>query len=216
MSIAVSDALFERRVVALADVWTLWTEVGRSLGRLWHAPTRCTGWDVAAVYAHVAGFPALLARGLPSTDGQATPPTTAAGILRGFNSFNGPAEQMAASVADAAVGRAGAVGDPGELVQPFADDGPRAIATLRAADAETLVPWPAAGTSIRLVEAVRIILMESVVHLLDVLDAVGMSPAVADDALQETAALLAEVADPIAFIEAATGRADHSPLPVIR
>ncbi|WP_433868508.1 hypothetical protein [Saccharopolyspora sp. CA-218241] len=65
-------------------------------------------------------------------------------------------------------------------------------------------------------EAIRIVLMESVVHLLDVLDALGRAPEVAPAALRETAHLLAEVAEPVGLIEAATGRSSRSPLPVLR
>jgi len=66
------------------------------------------------------------------------------------------------------------------------------------------------------VEALRIVLMESVVHLLDVVNGLARAPEIPADALHETALLLAEVADPVRFIEAATGRSPDSPLPVLR
>jgi hypothetical protein len=58
--------------------------------------------------------------------------------------------------------------------------------------------------------------MESVVHLLDVLHALGRAPEVPADGLRETVHLLAEVAEPVSFVEAATGRSVGSPLPVLR
>jgi hypothetical protein len=60
------------------------------------------------------------------------------------------------------------------------------------------------------------VLLESVVHLLDVLRALGRGPTVDQGALREVAALLAEVAPPVEFIEAATGRSPTNPLPVLR
>ena len=65
-------------------------------------------------------------------------------------------------------------------------------------------------------EATRIVLLESTVHLLDVLAALGRAPDVPATALREAAHLLAELADPVAFVEAATGRSSRSPLPVVR
>ena len=53
-------------------------------------------------------------------------------------------------------------------------------------------------------------------HLLDVLDGLGRAPDVPAEALRETAHLLADLADPVAFVEAATGRSATSPLPVLR
>lgn len=78
------------------------------------------------------------------------------------------------------------------------------------------MPWPAAGVVVPLVEGVRIILMESVVHLLDVLDALDLPTEIPGHAVRGTAALLAEVADPLAVVAAATGRTAASPFPVLR
>jgi hypothetical protein len=67
-----------------------------------------------------------------------------------------------------------------------------------------------------LVEVVRMAILEGSVHLLDVHAALGTEPNVPDAALRMTVALLAHVADPIVFIDAATGRSSVNPLPVIR
>jgi hypothetical protein len=74
----------------------------------------------------------------------------------------------------------------------FADTGPRGIAALSERPADGLVPWPSAGAVTTWAEAVRIVLLESTVHL------------------------LADLADPVAFVDAATGRSSASPLPVVR
>jgi hypothetical protein len=57
----------------------------------------------------------------------------------------------------------------GELVDRFSVPGPRALQGLRQAEATVVVPWPASGGVVTLVEALRIVLMEATVHLLDVL-----------------------------------------------
>jgi hypothetical protein len=106
------------------------------------------------------------------------------------------------------------VGKPG-LVALFADGGPRGIAALRDRDADGLVPWPSSGAVTTWAEAARIALLEAVVHLLDVFDALARTTDLPAGALRETAHLLADLADPIAFIEGATGRSD-TPLPVLR
>jgi hypothetical protein len=66
------------------------------------------------------------------------------------------------------------------------------------------------------VEALRIVLTEATVHLLDVQRALGRPPTVPSPALKDTVQLLAEVAPAVEFIEAAAGRSSHSPLPVLR
>jgi hypothetical protein len=66
------------------------------------------------------------------------------------------------------------------------------------------------------VEALRIVLLESVVHLLDVLHGLGRNLCVPASGLREAVHLLAEIAEPVMFIEAATGRSVRSPLPVLR
>lgn len=213
---AVTDSVFVRRVDALEATWSRWAELGRDLTeQQWQAPTRCAGWDVATQYAHVGMFLQVLAGPLPTPDGFPDEPATAVQILRGFNAPGGVAEAMADSVADAAVTTAAAAGRDAR-VGPYAVDGPRGIAALRAAGAASLVPWPAAGVVVPLVEGVRIILMESVVHLLDVLDALNLPTEIPGNAVRETAALLAEVADPLAVVDAATGRTAASPFPVLR
>lgn len=209
------DDVYRRRVDALDGVWARWAEAGADLSATqWSTPTRCDGWDVAALYAHVGLFPRAVADPPPVPEG-AVDPVTAVDILRGFNAPSGVAHAMADQVAPAAVALAADLGRPA-LVALFADAGPAGIAALRGRPATGLVPWPGAGALTTWVEAVRIVLVESVVHLLDVLDALGRTPDVPPDGLRETADVLAELADPVAFIEAATGRSATSPLPLLR
>jgi len=203
---------YRQRIDALEAVWRQWAEVGGGLTDAdWAAPSRCAGWDVAALFAHVGLFPHAVLDPPPADRGD---PVTAVDILRRFNAPRGVARTMAAQVADAAVAMAAQAGPPG-LVAFFADAGPRAVAALRDRPADGLVSWPAAGVT-TWVEAIRIVLLEFVVHLLDVLDGLGRAPDVPEPALRETAHLLADLADPVAFVEAATGRSAMSPLPVLR
>ena len=67
-------------------------------------------------------------------------------------------------------------------------------------------------------EALRIFVLEGVAHYLDVAAALELDRPgpMAGQALKVTVDLLAETADPIAFIDAATGRDDAPVLPVMR
>lgn len=208
-------SLHGERIDSLDEVWARWAEVGAELSeQQWSSPTRCTGWDVAAVYAHVGMFPsAVLAP--PAGEVEQADPVTAVDILRGFNAPGGVAHTVAEQVARAA--RAGAADlDRADLVARYAEQGPRAVAALRHREARSLLPWPSANAVTTWAEAVRIVLAESVVHLLDVLDGLGREPDVPAPALREAVHLLAEVAPPVSFVEAATGRSERSPLPVLR
>ena len=204
--------MYRLRIEALEAVWGQWAEVGTGLtGAEWSRPSRYAGWDVAALFAHVGVFPHAVLDPRAADGGD---PVTAVDVLRGFNAPSGVAHSMADQVADHAVALAAQVGRPG-LVAFFADGGPRGIAALRDRSADGLVPWPSSGAVTTWVEAIRIALLEATVHLLDVLNALGRAPDVPAEALRETAHLLADLADPVAFVEGATGRA-ASPLPVLR
>ena len=197
---------------ALEAVWRRWAEVGAGLTEAdWLTPSRCAGWDVAALFAHVGAFPQAV---LDPPEADGGEPVSAVDILRGFNAPSGVAHSMATQVEDHAVALAAQVGRPG-LVAFFAEAGPRGIAALCERPADGLLLWPASGVT-TWGEATRIVLLESTVHLLDVLDALGRAPDVPAAALRGTAHLLAELADPVAFVEAATGRSASSPLPVLR
>jgi len=203
------------RVDALAAVWRCWADVGQRLpADAWELPSRCEGWTVTDLYAHHSFVPVVIAMAEPSSDGAASS-MTAVDVLRGFNQPDGLAHQMAGTVKERAVEDARSVGRE-ELVARFTDAAGRAVDALRAAEPSMGVPWPGVSGALRLGEAVRIILMEATVHLLDVVRAVGEEPAVPPPALRETVDLLADLADPVAFVEVATGRSEERVLPVLR
>jgi hypothetical protein len=146
---------------------------------------------VAALYAHHSAFPqALSSPQMP--EGAAGEPLTAVEVLRRFNSPNGVAHSMAGMVANRAVSDAGRHGRR-ELVDRFAVHGNLALQQLRQAQATMVVPWPAAGAVVTLGEAVRIVLLEATVHLLDVQRALDHPPLVPALALKDTAQLLVEL-----------------------
>jgi uncharacterized protein (TIGR03083 family) len=211
------DAVYSRRLDALAAVWHQWLEIGRSLRRdEWEAPSRCEGWDVGCLYAHHSRFPLMLST-TPVQDARDEEQRvlTAPEILTGYNVDGGVAETLAESVADGARREAGLMGQD-ELVDRFDEPAERAIKALQAADPELLIPWPRSGAVTPLREGIRIALLEATVHLLDVLRALNRNPTIPRFALGESAALLAAMVPQIDFIEAATGRSATSPLPLVR
>jgi uncharacterized protein (TIGR03083 family) len=209
------DDVYLRRLDALEQIWQVWAQLGDSLTEeQWSAATRCPGWDVAAVYAHYSAFPLNLSTLPPPSDSPIGEPVTAVEILRRFNAPDGVAHTMAGTVADGAVTDA-AAHTRRELADRFRVHGPRALNRLRHTKATAAGPWPHSGAVITPVEALRIVLLEATVHLLDIQRALDHPPAVPKRALQDTVQLLAELAPAVELIEAATGRSPHSPLPVM-
>lgn len=210
------DAIYGGRVDALEQTWRVWAELGGGLTEhQWSTATRCPGWDVAAVYAHHSAFPLMLTAPWPPAGESLGAPVTAGDVLRRYNARGGVAHTMADTVA--ARGVADAAAHPtGELVERFRVHGPRALQRLREAEGTDVVPWPASGAAVTLVEGLRIVVLEAVVHLLDVQRALGHPPLVPSPALHDTAGLLAELAPAVELIEAAAGRSAHSPWPVLR
>jgi uncharacterized protein (TIGR03083 family) len=210
------DDVYTDRLDALEQIWQVWAQLGDSLTEeQWSTGTRCPGWDVAAVYAHYSVFPLFMSAAPPLPDSPVGEPVTAVEIVRRFNAPEGAAHTMAETVANGAISEA-ATHTRRELVDRFSVHGPRAFQWLRQAEATAVVPWPVSGAVVTLVEALRIVLMEATVHLLDVQRALDHPPVVPTPALQDTVQLLAELAPAVELIEAATGRSTHSPLPVLR
>jgi uncharacterized protein (TIGR03083 family) len=211
------DDVYLDRLDALEQTWEVWAQLGDNLTEeQWSTGTRCPGWDVVAVYAHHSAFPLALSTCAlpPLPDGPIGEPVTAVEVLRRFNLPDGVAHTMAETVADGAVSEAAAY-TRRELVDRFSVQGPRALHRLRHTDASAVGPWPPSGALVTPAEALRIVLLEATVHLLDVQRALDHPPVVPKPALRDTAQLLAELAPAVEFIEAATGRSTHSPLPVL-
>ncbi|MGA5822381.1 maleylpyruvate isomerase N-terminal domain-containing protein [Kitasatospora sp. NPDC094028] len=198
----------------LAEAWASWAERGAALdAEGWSRPTRLPGWTVRELYAHVAPVPEMFT-GLRAAvlDGPAAV-TGGAGILRAYNRPGGIAHTAADQVAEAAKQTAEAA-EPAVLLARFGVEGPAALAEMADLAPEAVVAHPLLG-SVTVGALGEVALMEATVHLLDLIAAIG-GPLPADAALAFTRALLAEVADPVEFIEAATGRSPAAVLPVIR
>lgn len=211
------DLAYGDRLDAVVGIWEVWAELGSSLTRAqWSTGTRCSGWDVACLYAHHSRAPVALSRWPPRaperTDGR---PLTAPEVLLRYNSPGGVASTAAAAVASRAVAEA-AQHPPAEFVERFRVLGPAAVGHLRVASPDDAMGWPAVETGMTMREVLRIVLMEATVHLLDVQRALDLAPAVPQAALAATSRLLAEVAPAVQLIEAATGRSAQSPFPVVR
>jgi uncharacterized protein (TIGR03083 family) len=206
---------FAHRCASLSDAWQWWAQHLTDLDKhAWQTDTRLEGWDVAALAAHHS----LLVRGLALLASQpvdAVPDTsTAADMLRRFNAVDGIANTGAGMVAEMARQQAASMSTT-ELASVFAESAPRTIESLRTAG-PIVVEYFGNGT-FPLAEAITIATVEAVVHALDLADAVGADKATLPaGAVRATVDLLASLADPVRFVEAATGRTNSVVLPVLR
>jgi len=199
----------------LAAVWQCWAQTLTSLDEpAWRNSTRLEGWDVACLVAHHA----MLVQGLGGLALQrvdALPETnSAADMLGRFNEPAGIATTASSVVADMAREHA-ASRSTAQLVSVFVETAPDVLDAVRRAG-PVVVDYYGQG-SLPLSEAVSIVTMEAVVHGLDLCAAVGIGgQSLPAEATRATVGLLAAVADPVAFVEAATGRTTRAVLPVIR
>jgi uncharacterized protein (TIGR03083 family) len=197
----------------LADAWERWARRCSTLTAAeWSTSTRCTGWDVRALLAHVCPDPAMFdALNGALVDGPAAV-TDAAEMLRRFNEPNGIAHTTADSLAEQAISNAKAL-TPDDAVTRFT----KCAEILRATEMsrQTVISYPVVGSTTLAVVA-EVALMEATVHLLDFAEAVGgVRPSEA--ALAATRDLLIAVPDPVAAIEVLAGRADPAvAMPAIR
>lgn len=209
----VATETVRRAADVLAETWLDWAErIDRLPAEQWLVPTRCGGWTVHALVAHATPDPDMLSA-LPTMVLSTEPAVDdAAEALRAFNQRGGVAEVMAPTIAATAVA-ATQVLSPAEIARRFRASAEVATSLDLAPDA--VVPYPAVG-SITVEALVDVAIMEATVHLLDLIAAVG-GPLPSTAALDRTRSVLTRVADPIALIEAAAGRADPATaLPVIR
>ena len=178
----------------------------------WSTPTRCSGWDVAALLAHVCPDSAMFARlGGAIVDGPAAV-TDAAEMLRRFNEPDGIAHTTADSLAEQAVSDAAAL-TPDVAAARFSECARILRATPMSDD--TVIAYPTVGSTTLAVIA-ETALMEATVHMLDLAAAVGgIEPSA--QALSATRDLLIAVPDATAAIEVLAGRADPAAaVPAIR
>lgn len=192
-------------VETLADAWERW---GRRCAGLtaaqWRARTRCEGWDVRSLVAHVCPevttFESLAAA---TVSGDAAV-TDAAQLLRIFNQPDGVATTTAGRIAERAATEATAL-TPEDAANRFAECARRVRAMPEMTRPhDTVIRYPVVGSTTLAVVA-EVALMEATVHLLDLAAAVGgVEPSGA--ALTATRDLLVAVPDPVAIVEILAGR----------
>lgn len=205
-------------VEALDVAWRAWAELGRGLGEeQWHRPTRLDGWSVKAVFAHYSPWP-----GIVVSAAEAPPcerPLTHAGaaeLLAAWNEQGGVAHAAADDVRRAAIDSAESH-TISDLVEPFTAVAPRAVELLRSVDLDRPLDYFGLAV-VPHREGVRIGLMEAVVHYFDLASALGWAVPgpMAGEPVRITSGLLADIADPVALIHAATGRGASDVFPVLR
>ncbi len=197
----------------LADAWERWARRCDELtDEQWSSPTRCTGWDVRALVAHVCPGPAMfdMLNGA-AIDGPAAV-TDAAVMLRRFNEPGGIAHTAADNLAEQAVADAGQL-SADAVVARFTTCA--RIVRDTPMSHETVIRYPIVGSTTLAVVA-EVALMEATVHLLDLIDAVGgVEPSV--DAVSMSRDLLIRVPNPVAAVEVLAGRvAPDTAVPAIR
>jgi hypothetical protein len=201
------------RLDTLDALWSAWAAIGSGLTEAdWQRPTRLDDWDVRALWAHAAGWPFAFSMLVGRETAAPTTHDTAAALLAEFNLPDGIANTMRSKVADA--GRDDAENySTMQMVGQFTETGPAAIKSAHALGEVTVDYFGRAV--LPLAEAVSIGIVEATVHLLDLQHALGHAPGAPPAALTHTAAVLAQIAHPIDFIEAATGRASTDLFPVL-
>lgn len=207
-----SDALDAHPRALLSACWSWWSSALASLEQAeWETVTRCEGWDVRALAAHVAPDVAMLAAIDDLVLDDAAAHDDAASVLRTFNAAGGVAETMADHVASTA---AADTTGPHELVERF--DSAVDILSRLAGDLSATIPHPVLGT-VTVGVVTDIAIVEASVHGLDLADAVerGLPP---EGALRYTAQLLAAIPAPARFLDVATGRSSDidAVMPVMR
>ena len=206
---------FSERCSALAEAWRWWATTLTDLdAAAWRLETRLPGWDVAALVAHTS----LLVRGLSFLSSRpidAAPAMRSAGeMLRHFNAPGGVATTLADEIAEMSR-RQSTLTPPDDLIALFAVTAPAVIAAVEETG-PIVIDYFGNGT-LPIAEAMSIATLEAVVHGLDLcaaVDAPGAS--IPQSPMQHTVGLLASIAEPVTFIEAATGRSSTHVLPVIR
>ncbi|MDR7274757.1 maleylpyruvate isomerase family mycothiol-dependent enzyme [Catenuloplanes atrovinosus] len=206
-------SLLEARLAALGELWAVWAAHGRDLDAArWTRPTRLEGWDVKALFAHLAAWPHGFAHMLNLVRPDEPTHPTATALLRDLNRPGGLAALQAPRVAQGARD-ASQQYTTEQLTSAFAEIGPAAIEGARRLGPVVVDYFGIARLT--LAEAAGIGVVESTVHLLDLQRALGREPSVPESGLTQTTEILAAIPSPIAFIEAATGRGAGTLFPLV-
>ena len=210
-----TDTLADRCEI-LRNAWRWWTTTLAGLDESgWAAATRLEGWDVAALAAHHSMFVQILGVLVAQSHEATTTPEveSARDMLRRFNEPGGVATTAAGTIAELARQDAQNL-THADVVRRFAESGPEALA--RVEQIGPVVVDYLGNRTFPIVEALSIGILEAVVHGLDLCAATGIAgESIPEPAMAHTVALLASMADPVAFVDAATGRSTAAVLPVL-
>ncbi|NKR43388.1 maleylpyruvate isomerase family mycothiol-dependent enzyme [Rhodococcus hoagii] len=206
-------AEFEQDRDLLIRLWRMWAKRAAELSdEQWMTETRLPGWTVRDVYVHVTPDVLIAMLAAPAADGSAKV-TSAADMLRVFNADPAATEPMHAQLAEM-VRQTAADVDRDTIVERFETELPDAFERLTGLSRDTVIAHPILE-SVSLGAFLDMAIMEATVHWLDVIDAVG-GPEPEPMALERARDVLAAVADPLEFVEAASGRSTGAVLPVMR
>lgn len=204
---------FEQDRDLLIRLWRMWAERAAELtDEQWTTGTRLPGWTVRDVYAHVTPDVMIAMLAEPAAGGHARI-TSAAEMLRFFNADPAAAEPMHAQLAEM-VRRIAADSDRATVVERFGSELPDVFGRLTGLNRATVIAHPILE-SVSLGAFLDMAIVESTIHWLDVVDAVG-GPAPESAALERARDVLVGVPDPVEFIEAASGRSNRPVLPVMQ
>jgi uncharacterized protein (TIGR03083 family) len=197
----------------LADAWERWARRCAELSAdEWSRPTRCTGWNVHALVAHLCPGPVMFEMLNGAIVEEPAAVTDAAEMLRRFNQPGGVAHTTAQDLAERAISDARQLTSD-VIVARFLQSA-RILRATRMSN-EVVVRYPVVGTTTMAVVA-EVALMEATVHLLDLADAVGgIEPS--PKAVTAARDLLIAIPDPTAAVEVLAGRrAPEDAVPAIR
>ena len=204
---------FEQDRDLLIRLWRMWAKRAAELSdEQWTADTRLPGWNVRDVYVHVTPDVMMTMLDAPVGDGEAKI-TSAAEMLRVFNADPTTAKPMHEQLAEIVRQMAADV-DREVIVQRFDAELPEAFEGLTGLSRASVIAHPILE-SVSLGAFLDMAILESTVHWLDVIAAVG-GPEPESMALERAREVLAAVPDVLAFVEAATGRSRAAVLPVMR
>lgn len=196
----------------LGACWQAWKAVGHDLSEAdWQLPTRLGSWSVAALYAHHSAWPGGLARMLEGAAPGDPDLDRAAEVVRAFHRAGGIASEMAHQIEAGALRDASAT-PTAQLVARF-DAGGEALAAARVR-LDHVLDYYGAGR-LRVSEVLALGVLESTVHLLDLLAALDRPPELPAGAASITKQILSDAAPDVELIEAAAGRRPDAPFPVL-
>ncbi|MGA4692488.1 MULTISPECIES: maleylpyruvate isomerase N-terminal domain-containing protein [Rhodococcus] len=203
---------FEQDRALMIRLWRMWGSRAAELSdEQWTTETRLPGWTVRDVYVHITPDVMIEMLAAPSADGEAKV-TSAAEMLRMLNTDPAEAETRHERMAET-VRRLAADVERTAVATRFESDFPAAFDRITGLSRASVIAHPFLE-SVALGAFLDMAILETTIHWLDVIDAVG-GPRPESMALERTRDVLAAVPDPLTFVEAASGRADPMILPVM-